>query len=167
MRMILLFVPGRPVLEVDEHGSRIGLVEGIAMKSYTRGRSELSLHACAGEIHGVIAGSRRFGRLIECAAIAVPVAHAVARERHYQNVAEIHAACTVEVCLREAPDQGISIGVFRAILPAHSTGHRACLHHTEGACGAGEGVASGRSSHKRIHILGIVGFCFGHFGAGA
>ena len=105
------------------------------------GRSQFCLYARFIEGNGIISRCSALGGFLEAAAVSVPVAVTVAGDRHYQNIAQIHTAGTVQVSLSKSPDDGITVDIFRAVTPSHSSGYRAGLYHTERAASSRKCVA--------------------------
>ena len=154
--MILVFVPGRTVLQVYQDRSRISLVIGITVQGCMDGRSQFCLYARFIEGNCVISRCSALGGFLEAAAVAVPVALAVAGNRHYQNIAQVHTAGTVQVSLGESPDDGITVDIFRAVTPSHCSGYGAGLYHPKGTTGSRECMTVVGCSDERIDVLGII-----------
>ena len=55
--------------------------------------------------------------------------------------------------LAKSPYPRVGVDVFRAILPAHSARHRACLNQSEGQAGTGKRVPGCGSADKGIDVV--------------
>ena len=123
LRMINVFIPRRPVLQVDQDGGRVGLMERISMQGYVSCRSQFRFYFRFVEFYGVVAGNGVFVRFGESASVSIPASDSVSCNRHDEDIAQIHASRAVEMSLSESPDDGIRIHVFGAIPPTDSTCH--------------------------------------------
>ena len=157
LRVILLVAPSRSVLQVDEHGSRVGVVERVAVERNVRRRCQLGLYLSVGKIHRVVAWRSELLLFRIVRAVAVPCACAFSACWHHEDVAQIHTARAVEVGLCESPNERVAVYVLRAVAPAHSTRHRAGLYHAERAACAGESVSVVGVSDERVNVLCVVG----------
>ena len=154
VRMILLFIPGRSVLKVEQHRSRIGPFERIAVIGHTGSGRQLHFYSGFIQTHSIITRRSLLRALVESAAIILPAG--ACRHGHEQNVAQVQASRPVEVGLRESPDAVVRIAVFRTILPAHRTGDRTGLHQSERLAGSGKRMPVVGISDKGIDITRIV-----------
>ena len=161
LRVILVFVPCRSVLQVDEDGSRVGIVIGVAMQGCVGSGGEFRFHVRLGQLYRVISWCGGFLLLGETAAVGIPGTGACSGDRHDEHVAQVHTSGSVEMCLSESPDDGVTVDILGAISPAHRAGDRAGLNHAERSAGTGEGMPVVGSSDKGVHVLCVV--CFRRF----
>ena len=159
--MILFLIPGRTMLQVDQYGGRVSLIVSVTVQSCMQGSSQFRLYARFVERNGIITRSRTFAILLERAAIAVPCPMTVSGDRHDQNISQVHASGSVQMCLGESPDNRILVDIFRTVSPSHGSRYRTGLYHTERTAGTGESMSVIGCSDKGIDILCIVcGGCF-------
>ena len=158
LRMILVFVPRRSVLKVNQYRCRVGVMIGITVQGGMGRGGQFGLHAGVGQLYGVVSGSRCFLVFGEVAAISVPGTGACSGNRHHQDVSQVHTPCSIKVCLGKSPYQGVGVHIFRAISPADSSGYGACLDHAERTAGTGKGMSVVCCSDERVNILRVVSF---------
>ena len=157
LRVVLLIAPSWSVLQVDEYGCRVGVVECVAVEGNVWRSCQFGFHLRIGEVNRVVAGCSKLLLLRVARTIAVPSTCAFAACGHHEYVAKIHTASAVEVGLRKSPDERVAINVLRAVAPAHGTRHRTGLYHAERAARPRESVSVVSVADERVNILCVVG----------
>ena len=146
------------MVEVDEDGGVLRMVEGEVIGCHMGCGGDLRLHLRAVEIDGVVA---RRGSLCLFAEGGVVVSGLLARLAlqcggHDEDIAQVHTSRAVEVRLREAPDGVVRADVFRTVVPSHGSRDGRSLNHAEGHAGPGEGVAGADAADEGVHVLCVV-----------
>ena len=143
-------------MQVDEDCSLISIVISITVEGSTSRSCQFSLYIRFFQKYTVITRSSRFLIFGEMTAIAIPSTVTFTCYWHYEQVAKVHTACTIQVCLGETPDNGIVVYIFRTVSPTHSTCYWAGLNHTERSGCTREGVSVIGCTDEWIYILSVI-----------
>ena len=160
--MILFFPPGRTMLKIYQQRSGVCFVVGISMQGSMDRSRQFRFHLRIGKFHSIVTRRSRFFIFREMTAISVPGTGTCTGNRHYQNITQVHTSCSIQMRLRESPNQRILIGILGTIAPADCTRHRAALDHSERITSPRKGMPIIGRTDECINVSGII-FCFRFF----
>ena len=124
LRVVLLFVPCRSVVEVDEECCICRVVEGETVYTGMGGGGDFGLYARTVEEDAVVSGPGTFAALAEGGAVVggVVAGYALEGGGHDEHITEVHTACTIKMSLGESPNGTVCTHIFRTVVPAYAAG---------------------------------------------